>query len=159
MSFSERRQARILAMQTLYEWDATQHDPYAVLERLLGEQHLPELTDAQTAARVTDFAAGLVTNVIEHLAQIDEQLAAAASRRPLAQMAGVEKAILRLAISEILLNNGVPARAAINEAIELAKTYGGDHSGRFVNGVLGTVFNQADDPQTPFPHAESEETT
>jgi transcription antitermination protein NusB len=158
MSFSERRQARILAMQTLYEWDATDHDPYAVLERLIAEQHLPELTNPQVAARVTDFAARLVTNVLDHLAEIDEQLAAAAPRRPLAQMARVEKAILRLAISEILLNNGVPARAAINEAIELAKTYGGDHSGRFVNGVLGTVFNQADDPHTTLPHAESEET-
>jgi transcription antitermination protein NusB len=158
MSFSERRQARILAMQTLYEWDAAHHDPYAVLERLLAEHHLPELTDAQVAARVTDFALGLVTSVIEHLPEIDEQLAAAASRRPLAQMARVEKAILRLAISEILLNNGVPARAAMNEAIELAKTYGGDHSSRFINGVLGTVFNQADDPHTPLPHAESEET-
>lgn len=158
MSFSERRQSRILAMQTLYEWDATQHDPYAVLERLATENYIPELNEPEVAARVTDFAAALVTNVVDHLPEIDEQLAAAASRRPLAQMARVEKAILRLAISEILLNNGVPARAAINEAIELAKMYGGDHSSRFVNGVLGTVFNHADDPHTSSPHAESEET-
>ena len=158
MSFSERHQARILAMQALYEWDATEHDAFAVLERLLAEQHLAELDDPQVAARVTDFAAALVTNVLEHLSAIDLRLAAAAPRRPIAQMARVEKAILRLAISEILLNNGVPARAAINEAIELAKAYGGDHSSRFVNGVLGTVFNQAEDPPTTLPQSESEET-
>jgi N utilization substance protein B len=151
MATSLRHQARILAMQALYEWDAAGHDVFDALERLAEERNAP--------GRAVSFARELVAQVLEHLPQIDERLAAAAPRRPLAQMARVEKAILRLAISEILLNNAaVPARAAINEAVELAKAYGGEHSARFVNGVLGTIFSQTDTPSSPQPESESEET-
>jgi transcription antitermination protein NusB len=145
-----RHQARILAMQALYEWDTATHDVFDALERLADEQVVP--------SRAVRFARELVVQVVEHLANIDERLAAAAPRRPLAQMARVEKAILRLAISEILLNNGVPARAAIHEAVELAKEYGGEHSASFVNGVLGTIFSQTDQPSSPPSDFESEET-
>ena len=66
--------------------------------------------------------------------------------RALAQMARIDKNILRLAIYEILYNNAVPARAAINEAVELAKRFGGDTSSRFVNGVLGAIAGQSIEP-------------
>ena len=147
MVITLRHQARILAMQALYEWDSTSHDAFVALARLA--------RDSNASQRVTSFAREVVARVVEHLALIDAQLAAVAARRPLNQMARVEKAILRLAISEILLNNSVPARAAINEAVELAKEYGGEHSARFINGVLGTILSQNE----PSPQLESEETS
>lgn len=151
MPITLRHQGRILAMQALYEWDTASHDLFDALERLAQERHAPP--------RAVSFAREALVRVVEHLSEIDSRLAEAAPRRPLVQMARVEKAILRLAISEILLNNAVPARAAINEAVELAKEYGGEHSARFVNGVLGTIFSQAAEPPSPSPESESEETS
>ncbi|MGZ6389996.1 MAG: transcription antitermination factor NusB, partial [Ktedonobacterales bacterium] len=78
-----------------------------------------------------------------HLPQIDATIEEAAHEWPLAQMARIDKNILRLAIYEILYNNAVPAKAAINEAVELAKRFGSDTSSRFINGVLGTIFNRS----------------
>lgn len=157
-----RHQARIWVIQSLYEWDVTQHDPHEALEHLingnhgtLGQEHV--LLDDVEQAGIALFARNSLTGILEFLGKIDEKLAAATPQRPLAQMARVEKAILRLAIFEILFNNAVPARAAINEAIELAKTYGSENSGRFVNGVLGTIVNEASALQTQKATLESEE--
>ena len=150
MIMTLRHQARILAVQALYEWDIAHHAPFIALERQVQARSI--------AHRPAKFAHILVDSVIEHLQQIDERLAEAAPQRPLAQMARVEKAILRLAICEILYNNAVPARAAINEAVELAKTYGGENSARFVNGVLGTIFSQSEASIATITHPESEAT-
>jgi N utilization substance protein B len=149
MAVSMRHQARELAMQALYEWDVAGHDPSVALERLIKDQH--------GSARLGVFAMALVEHVTRHQAVIDDQLAQAAAERPLAQMARIEKAILRLAISEILFDNGVPAKAAINEAVELAKTFGGENSARFINGVLGTIYTMytqtgSSTNPTPTPH-------
>jgi len=127
----QRHQARILAMQALYEADTARHDPAAVLERLLAEsEHLPA-----TVA----FARHLIAGVNGRLAEIDGLIGEAAPVWPLEQMAKIDKSILRLAAYEVLYEPGVPYKAAINEAVELAKAYGSDSSPRFVNGVLGTV--------------------
>ena len=128
---SGRRRARILALQTLYEVDTVGHPPEETLSRLL----------AQTPAReeVATFAQELVKGVLENRERIDEVIARAAPAYPVTQLAVVDRNILRLAIEEILMNNETPVRAAINEAIELAKKYGSDSSARFVNGVLGSV--------------------
>ena len=137
-----RREAREIALQTLYEWDTTQHDVEAVLRRHGAERRL--------TPRVMEFARELVDGVLAHRDELDETIAEAAPERPLPQMARVDKAILRLAIYEILYNNAVPARAAINEAVELAKRFGGDTSSRFVNGVLGAIVGQSVElPPTP----------
>ena len=96
----------------------------------------------------------LVIGVCDHLADIDAHIQSAAREWPLHQMARIDKNILRLAIYEILFNNTVPAKAAINEAVELAKQFGSDTSSRFINGVLGTIFNRAQ--QLPTPNSESE---
>lgn len=141
-----RREAREIALQTLYEWDTTQHDVEAVLRRHGAERRL--------TPRVMEFARELVDGVLAHRDELDETIAEAAPERPLPQMARVDKAILRLAIYEILYNNTVPAKAAINEAVELAKTFGSDTSSRFVNGVLGTIFSRAQG--SPTSGAESE---
>jgi transcription antitermination protein NusB len=141
-----RRQARMIALQTLYEYDIAHHDPMEVLPRHAEERHLH--------LKVVEYANELVLGVRDHLVDIDAHIQSAAREWPLQQMARIDKNILRLAIYEILFNNTVPAKAAINEAVELAKTFGSDTSSRFINGVLGTIFNRAQ--QQPIPKAESE---
>ncbi len=141
-----RRQARMIALQTLYEYDTTNHNPTEVLQRHAEERHLNP--------RVSEYASELVLGVVDHLAEIDAHIQSAAREWPLQQMARIDKNILRLAIYEILFNNTVPAKAAINEAVELAKAFGSDTSSRFINGVLGTIFHWAQ--QQPIPKAESE---
>lgn len=130
-----RRQARTVALQTLYEYDIAHHEVAAVLQR--------HADDLRLAPRVLGYATELVNGVLAHQAAIDTAIQRAAPGWPIAQMARIDKNVLRLAIYEILYNNAVPAKAAINEAVELAKTFGGDTSSRFVNGVLGTIFSQS----------------
>src|SRR6476619_938349 len=141
-----RRQARMIAVQTLYEYDIAHHDPMEVLQRHAQERHLHP--------KVVEYAKELVMGVRDHLTEIDAHIQSAAREWPLHQMARIDKNILRLAIYEILFNNTVPAKAAINEAVELAKQFGSDTSSRFINGVLGTIFIRAQQPPTS--KAESE---
>jgi N utilization substance protein B len=127
-----RRRARHVALQALYENDAVRHPIGAVVERLSHAEELPPAA--------AELARGLVAGVAARQAEIDAQIAAAAPTWPLAQMARVDKNVLRLAIYEAFVDNAaVPARAAINDAIELAKTFGSDSSIKFVNGVLATL--------------------
>jgi len=135
MATRVRHQARMTALQTLYEYDTAHHDVDAVLRR-----HEEEL---RLNPRVFAYAEELVHGVLAHLDQIDETIESAAHEWPLSQMARVDKNILRVAIYEILFNNSVPAKVAINEAVELAKQFGSDTSSRFVNGVLGTIFSRS----------------
>ncbi|MEE8473243.1 MAG: transcription antitermination factor NusB [Dehalococcoidia bacterium] len=126
-----RRRARRLALQALYELNSTRHDPEETLSRLLGEADLsPELGQ---------FSQELVRGVLENREPIDAHIQAFAPAWPVEQTPVVDRNILRLAIFEILLDNRVPVKAAINEAVELAKTFGGDTSPKFINGVLGSV--------------------
>ena len=134
MAIGIRHQARMIALQTLYEYDATHHDVQDILQRHAENRRLD--------ARVLAYADELVQGVLAHLDQLDGNIQEAAHEWPLDQMARIDKNILRLAIYEILFNNSVPAKAAINEAVELAKTFGSDTSSRFINGVLGTVFSR-----------------
>jgi N utilization substance protein B len=136
----------MVALQTLYEYDTAQHAPAEVLQRHTEERHLQP--------KVVEYAQELIAGVCDHLADIDAHIQSAAREWPLQQMARVDKNILRLAIYEILFNNTVPAKAAINEAVELAKLFGSNTSSRFINGVLGTIFNRAQ--QRPTPIAERE---
>lgn len=135
----ERTKARTAAMQTLYEVDTTGHDAEETLQRNAAGQRL--------SAEGVAFAEELVRGVLARLDAIDAQIASVASDWPISQMARIDKNILRLAIYEILYNNSVPAKAAINEAVELAKTFGSDTSSRFVNGVLGAIYQRS--TQTP----------
>ncbi len=132
MALTFQRQARIMAMQALFEWDISHHDPMVTLRLLAQERAAPE--DSVTLAET--FIAGTVANSSE----IDEILERAALNRSIDLIAGVDKAILRLAIFEIMFYGSTPYRVAINEAVELAKTYGGDNSKRFVNGALSAVY-------------------
>jgi N utilization substance protein B len=127
----QRRKARIIALKALYELDTVAHQPQDILERLLEEAAAPP--------EVAAFTRELVAGVLTHVSEIDEVIRQKAPAWPLEQVAVVDRNILRLAIFEILLDNRVPVRAAINEAVELAKAFGGESSPKFVNGVLGAV--------------------
>ena len=127
-----RRQAHQVALQALYEHDAVKHPPGAIVERLSRSAALPP-DGAELARR-------LVAGVVANLAAIDGLIGEAAPTWPLGQMARVDKNVLRLAIYEAFVDNAaVSARAAINDAIELAKTFGSEGSSKFVNGVLATL--------------------
>ena len=132
-----RRQARTTALQSLYEYDTSRHPAEEVLQRHAEERHLDP--------RVVGYAQELVQGVLAHERELDARIQEAAPEWPIAQMSRIDKNILRLAIYEILYNKAVPARAAINEAVELAKEFGSDTSSRFVNGVLGAIVNQAEE--------------
>jgi len=130
-----RRKARVIALQSLYEIDATGHDVEAVLAHILADSGLSE----ENAV----FARELVSGVIENKEKIDQNIQSFAPAWPIGQISVVDRNILRLAIFEILLDKRVPVKVAINEAVELAKTFGSENSSRFVNGVLGSVSSVA----------------
>jgi N utilization substance protein B len=127
----KRRKARVIALKALYELDSVGHEPGQILSRLLEENPVPP--------DVAGFVQELVSGVLDHREQIDEVIRQKAPAWPLEQVAVIDRNILRLAIYEILIDNRVPVRAAINEAVELAKSFGGESSPKFVNGVLGSV--------------------
>ena len=129
----ERRKARRLALQALYEVDSTGHKVEDVIARLLSGRGLSGENSA--------FACDLVNGVIQNRERIDRDIQKFAPAWPVGQIPVVDRNILRLAIFEILFDNKVPVKAAINEAVELAKIFGSDNSSRFINGVLGSVSN------------------
>ncbi len=131
----ERRKAREAALQALYETDLTGHPADKAISKVLD--------DLQLSQEAADFARKLVDGVVSNRAKIDERIREFASAWPLDQMAVVDRNILRLAIYELLIDNEVPVKAAINEAVELAKSFGSDSSPRFVNGVLSSVSHLA----------------
>ena len=126
-----RRKARTIALQTLYELDCSTHQPNEILARLLQEKPLPD--------EAADFARSLVNGVQQNKKNIDDIIRRFAPAFPVEQIAPIDRNILRLAIFEVLFDNRVPVKAAINEAVELAKSFGSDTSQKFVNGVLGSV--------------------
>ena len=126
-----RRRARALAFQALYEIDSTGHEAEEAVNHLLAKGRLSEEN--------TNFTRELVNGVIRNKEKIDEHIQRFAPAWPIEQIPAVDKNILRLAIFEILLDNKVPVKVVINEAVELAKTFGSNNSSKFVNGVLGSV--------------------
>ncbi len=129
-----RRKARILALQVLYEVDCSSHAWEPTLERALDEAPLNKEGEA--------LARTLVACVMEHREKADEQIAKYAPQYPVSQLSAVDRNILRIAVCEISFNN-TPPKVAINEAVEIAKSFGGDNLHRFVNGVLGSVMAAA----------------
>lgn len=126
----------MIALQSLYEWDFWNKEKNVedIITRNL-DNYGADLVDKE-------FPKHLVEGVIEHVQEIDEIITKSAPERPLNQINIVDRNILRMGLYEVLLEKAddVPVKVAINEAVELAKNYGGDKSYSFVNGVLGTVF-------------------
>jgi N utilization substance protein B len=125
-------------MQSLYEWDFSgkKSDLEKIVEKNIKEFG-PGLDD-------TSFIWQLVTGVVQHLEEIDKIIEKAAPEWPIDQISIVDRNVLRLGLFELLFGDkeAVPPKVAINEAIELAKSFGGESSGKFINGVLGTVYKE-----------------
>ena len=132
-----------MILQTLYEWDfyKQEKDVTVILERNL-EEFAPGIDEP-------DFAWRILKGIAEHLTEIDDILKKAAPDWPVDKIAVIDRNILRIGLYELLYadHNEVPPRVAINEAIELAKNYGGPNTSRFVNGVLGTIYREMGDPE------------
>ncbi|HWQ99766.1 MAG TPA: transcription antitermination factor NusB [Candidatus Methylomirabilis sp.] len=131
---SNRHLCRALALQSLYEWDfhACQKDATGLLERNMAE-FAPDLDEK-------DFARAIVNGVTEHQGEIDGLITKFAPDWPLPKITTVDRNVLRIGTFELTYTHEIPSKVAINEAIELAKTFGGESSGKFVNGVLGAVY-------------------
>ena len=131
---SNRHLARAIAMQSLYEWDfyGGERDAMKMAERNIAEQ--PASFDEK------EFALSIVKGVLDHREEIDQAITTFAPDWPLQKITTVDRNILRIGTYELFFNFDIPSKVAINEAIELAKTFGGESSGKFVNGVLGAVY-------------------
>lgn len=128
---ADRREARGIALKVLFEADLSKHSALEILDRYVEDESI--------RAEPRAYAGELVRGVADDLETIDLRISDAAPAFPVVQLPAVDRNVLRIALYELREGSDVPPRAAINEAIELAKEYGGDSSGRFVNGVLGTI--------------------
>jgi N utilization substance protein B len=122
-------------MQILFEADISGHSADEILARLRATQEPSEET--------YDYLSRLIRGYLANRAEIDARIAKSAPQFPIEQLAAVDRNVLRVATVELMLHPDVPPKSAINEAVELAKHFGGDNSGRFVNGVLGGILKDA----------------
>lgn len=137
-----RHLARSIILQSLYEWDFynQKNDLTEILERNMKEFG-PGIDEPE-------FVWNLMKNIISHKKEIDNIIAKAAPEWPIEQISIVDRNVLRIGLYELLFadRKEVPPKVAINEAIEVAKNYGGPNSGKFINGVLGTVYRELGEP-------------
>ncbi len=134
---ANRHLSRTLAMQTLFAWDFNERQN-ADIDAIITEnfnQFAPNFDDH-------GFVKTLVKGVIDHLEDINAYIIKYATEWPLDQITIIDRNILRIGIYELVYDLNIPAKVAINEAIEMAKTFGGDSSGKFVNGVLGAIMKE-----------------
>jgi N utilization substance protein B len=140
---ANRHLSRSLVLQTLFEWDFTSCDKKEVESHLVRniQEFGPDVTDMP-------FMKHLLETALEKQADLDKVIEKAAPEWPIEKISIVDRNILRMGLSELLFSNKdeVPAKVAINEAIELAKTFGGESSGKFINGVLGAVYREMGEP-------------
>ncbi len=140
-----RHLARTIAMQSLYEWDFRFEDikkPDREEIKKITERNVKN--QALGAKENIDFIYNLINGVLDNLDDIDKIIEVAAPEWPLEQIAKIDKIILRIGIYELLFSKEIPPKVAIDEAVELAKAFGGENSSKFVNGVLGTVYRESD---------------
>ncbi|HET7827878.1 MAG TPA: transcription antitermination factor NusB [Candidatus Saccharimonadales bacterium] len=134
---ANRHLGRIVALQTLYEQDFRRevNDPGLDLEAVLARN----IARYEETIEDKAFIEGLVRGVSAKQAELDDIIRPVAPEWPIEQIARMDRAILRIGVYELMFEAGVPPKVAINEAVELAKAFGGDNSSKFINGVLGTV--------------------
>ena len=140
---ANRHLSRSIVLQSLFEWDLNGIDKKAVPEALQRnvEEFAPNKTDLP-------FMEKLLDGILQKQGELDQVIEKAAPDWPIDRISPVDRNILRLGLYELLFADRaeVPAKVAINEAIELAKQFGGDNSSRFVNGVLGAVYKEIGEP-------------
>lgn len=137
---SNRHLARTIVMQVLYQWDF-KGKPTAGLPAII-DQNLEEF--GVGIGDEADYVRATVDGIIDKLKDVDERIAAFATNWPLDQITLIDRNILRVGVYELEFNDDIPAKVAINEAIEIAKTFGGTSSGKFVNGILGAMYKKDD---------------
>lgn len=140
---ANRHLQRSVAMQSLYEWDFSGYKPET--EMGIVKRNLLEFAPGLEGEH---FAEKVMEGAVKERETIDQLIVKCAPEWPLDQIASVDRAILRLGIYELLFGDydEVPPKVAINEAIELAKSFGSDSSPKFVNGVLGTIYREMGEP-------------
>lgn len=136
---ANRHLLRTITMQTLYEWDFYNKDNKQI-DKFIAENIAKFAPDADDK----DFVIDSIKGVLKHIEEIDELIEETAPEWPLDQITMVDRNVLRLGIYELAYTDDIPPKVAINEAIELAKTFGGKSSGKFINGVLGTIYRKID---------------
>jgi transcription antitermination protein NusB len=143
---ANRHLGRIVALQTLYEEDFRQEvkDPGLKLDEVL-ERNIGRYDET---IEDKDFIAELVHGVHAMQTELDDIIRPVAPEWPIEQIARMDRVILRIGVYELLFEQGVPPKVVINEAVELAKAFGGDNSSKFINGVLGTVLRNKEEAQT-----------
>ncbi len=155
-AFLDRRLGRAFAFQALYEMDLAHHAPTQILSRVRAQTPEEGSADAYPADVIvgaTRYAQQLVNGVLENQTAIDALIHERAPLWPLAQMSAVDRNVLRIGLYESLYSNvTVPLRAAINEAVELAKAFGSETSAKFVNGVLGRAVEATSSGGSAAPH-------
>ena len=141
---ASRHLSRSIAMQSLYEWDFKRKKP-GQLEQIV-ERNIKEFGPG---LEDKDFVWQIIKGVLLHVSDIDKIIEKAAPEWPLEQITIVDRNVLRIGLFELLYEDKkeVPPKVAINEAIELAKSFGGESSGKFINGVLGTVYKELNEEQ------------
>ncbi len=139
---SNRHLARSIAMQALFEWDF-RGQPADILPTIMDR----DLKEFGPGLDETEFAKKIIESVVENMKEIDVLIHKYAPQWPIDQITIIDRNVLRIGIYELKFNNEVPPKVAINEAIELAKNFGGPSSGRFVNGVLGAIYKEMADEE------------
>ncbi len=134
---SNRHLGRIVALQSLYEYDFRSGEDLSIKE--VTDRNLVQYEDVIDDK---DFVYNLTNSVVDRLKEIDAIIAPAAPEWPVEQIARVDRVILRMAVYELALDEETPPKVVINEAVELAKSFGADNSSKFINGVLGTVYSE-----------------
>jgi transcription antitermination protein NusB len=142
---ANRHLGRIVALQTLYEQDFRREmdDPGLDLEDVLARN----ISRYEETIEDKAFIENLVRGVDTKATELDDIIRPVAPEWPIEQIARMDRVILRIGVYELMFDNSVPPKVVINEAVELAKAFGGDNSSKFINGVLGTVLrNQEEKP-------------
>jgi len=147
----ERRRARSLALQALYEVDCVGHPVARVIARIIEE-------NSSLSVDATNFFRNLVLGTVATKTELDGVIADNAPEWPVDELAIIDRSVLRLALWELLACESTPLKVVINEAVELAKRYGSSSAPRFVNGVLGTIAIQKQELRHKIPQI-SEETS
>lgn len=134
---SSRHLSRTLALQALYQWDFNKKKNEEIPDIIAynKQEFAPEFNDH-------GFINDLVQGIINNLDKLDGYITKNAPDWPIEQITTIDRNVLRIGLYELLFNQNIPGKVAINEAIELAKTFGGESSGKFVNGVLGAIYKK-----------------
>lgn len=151
---ANRHLLRTVALQSLFEWDFNnqQGDISEIIKHALEE--------FAGGAEDTQFAGELVKGVVDNLEALDKIIVDTAPEWPIAQITVIDRNVLRLGIYELMFSKKVPPKVVINEAVEMGKRFGGESSGKFVNGVLGTLFKnlKPEDANTEAEEVKEDET-